>query len=785
MSGPLRHVDPPPGRAASAPYNFVPLPERVLSARELLGIGADDPVPWTQQDRWAEGTLRGQIAVRLVAETPVFVRSGKEPGDTRETRLRYQHYTVRGPSGQAHAAIPGSSWRGWVRTLAEILSCARMGDAVSSEGAWYRTVDTTRLGKEYVQRVAKASVKAPGGWARRRSDGSWELEPAELTLRVRQSVLTAASLPIDRPGETIDVDVEMPASGDHVDRIQRSQGSPPARWRRGQLVMTGQMRVRDPRKSKQHETVLIPHGSRAPQTYPIDDDLIDGFNADDQITQFQEKSFKWSAGSPERPRPGALGDGDPVFYLLEQDKIVGFGRSRMFRIRYDKSARDLLPADHLPGGEPDLAEAVFGRVGGDASIRGRVRFETLVADSPLQARDEDIRIPKVLSSPKTTTYPHYLVQDGGAGSLGLSTFLASDRTTLRGHKLYWTPKGADDVEWLSDEQPNRQALLEVAKGGRAPSERIRERGRSQLTLMQPVPPGTAFTGTVRFEGLTPVELGLLITALRPFDEARTRLGAGKPHGLGSLCCEALELKLIDSEARYESWAASGLTQPDPAEPERGADACRSAFARALLECAATEPRLDGRAGLSLMRRFDALRLLLTPRDKWRSEARQLGLSEFRDRLVLPTPHAVAGEALPENVVREDRRRTAVAGAPPAVPGSGRGGGRPPQRRMSGPKRPAPRETREGSGVPMNTPTRTPRPGRGLLSEPPVGAKLEATVRTDKTKKGGLRLDLDGYPAIFAVPHPSSPPLGDLSPGTKLRVEVLTGGRFPQVRRIDS
>jgi hypothetical protein len=70
------------------------------------------------------------------------------------------------------------------------------------------------------------------------------------------------------------------------------------------------------------------------------------------------------------------------------------------------------------------------------AIKGRVFFEDALASDGGPGWLEEIIVPRILSSPKVTTFQHYLTQGGTKGKGGLTTYLYGDQTTIRGHKLY-------------------------------------------------------------------------------------------------------------------------------------------------------------------------------------------------------------------------------------------------------------------------------------------------------------------------------------------------------------
>src|SRR5690606_25574889 len=93
------------------------------------------------------------------------------------------------------------------------------------------------------------------------------------------------------------------------------------------------------------------------------------------------------------------------------DGLAFLGRAQMFRFPYDQSPSDLVPEPISEAGL-DLAEAMFGRVRLGDPIKGRINFEDCPATEGGPDCYEPLIVPRILSSPKVTTFQHYLTQDG-------------------------------------------------------------------------------------------------------------------------------------------------------------------------------------------------------------------------------------------------------------------------------------------------------------------------------------------------------------------------------------
>ncbi len=120
---------------------------------------------------------------------------------------------------------------------------------------------------------------------------------------------------------------------------------------------------------------------------------------------------------------------------------------------------------------------------------GRMFFE----DALLTPGQENITmkedIPRILASPKPTTFQHCLVQDSDAIS-DLNHY-NSDDAAIRGNKVYWHKSGENWQETDRDKMQNKKII----------------------TKIQPVRPGVKFQGRIRFENLSHAELGACFSAL--------------------------------------------------------------------------------------------------------------------------------------------------------------------------------------------------------------------------------------------------------------------------------
>lgn len=645
-----RHINPDSAnRKATAPYNFVPLPNKILTVEEGFEVNGKKKKLWELHDQYVPGTKSGWIDLTIKTLTPLFIRgpvkkSGNE-WELRESRLRPEPYTNK----DGIPIIPGSSLRGMIRSLVEILSFSKV-TPVTDEKQFFRTVANDRIGDTYRNRLIRHGNKPHGGYARKNGN-QWVIVPVQEVFRVHRNKLNELGFNVceqpspkyypDWDGQQHDCwfkcKVENCWEVESVS-IQEKTG-----WRKGVLVLTGSA------PNKKYDFLFC--GEDNSRSIAIPENIFRQFHDDDQITQWQERAFpKDKPFKGSRDGAGFLRNGEPVFYLTDDAErksgnpggLVFFGRAQMFRLPYDLSPSDLIP-DELKVADLDMAEAMFGRVlqnkGHDkySCIKGRVFVENATADKDKQDWYEPLMVPRTLSAPKITCFQHYLTQDGRKGKELLTTYLNGDYTTIRGSKVYWHRwDEREGVEAIKEPKKHNDLLRELM------SDQVDEIADKQHTVIRPVKSGVIFHGRIRFMNLADIELGALLTALNLPEGSAHKIGMGKPLGLGSIRINS-KLCLLDCRKRYECWGYAGVNDFE------GVDFMRL-FEDAMMTHAINtqENKDNNRSGLMAIGRMQALYHMLAfdlVKNIY-SETAYMKKDDFRDRPVLPTPHCVSGQAEP-------------------------------------------------------------------------------------------------------------------------------------------
>lgn len=789
------HVNPSPDHTASAPYNFVPLPEVVVTAVH----DAEKDLPNHDTYAHTDYPHTGYFDVILTTRSPLYVRCPftleqflrQEREEDKDAHFRQQvkntpdFFYTRDP----HApVIPGSSLRGMLRSALEIVSYGKM-QWVTDKKLFFRTVDPTAVGDHYRSRMVG---KVEAGFLRSGKNG-YSITTCQM-LRVARTKLDRDLYDGQGPNQTprwhglshqwAPVWVQVAAHGPVVEQIAYQ---PTPGHREGRLVLTGNV----PRKLKEF-VFLMPTDNA--EDIPVPEVMLERFQDDDQMTQWQERAFPRSEPQRNsRQRDGLLRHdpgmpGDPVFFLRERGQLLFFGRAQMFRLPYTQSPLDLVPQELRRPEEIDYAEAIFGYTKGDTApetqghkaraYAGRV-FVTdahcLAGQTDIWFPQDPVLVPRILATPKPTAFQQYLTQQEPNDKDHLHHYDSPSpgTTVIRGHKRYWhqrlsTQEGMTFAQIRSMIEEEKQRLQEMAQ------QEKRGRPDTQHTQFRPVKPGVQFQFRLYFENLSAVELGAICWVLHPPGEAGKeychQLGMGKPLGMGAAHLAAT-LYFTNRQRRYHSlfhgdqWQ-TGITEPGtPLSDRDQLTKLTLPFETRILEILKpTTPctRLSEmkRIALSLkMLEWPGFAPLFQdnrfvekegrPNTRYMSvQAKSSPPNEYSDRPVLPDPAAfgdIAGKAVPQ---RPQHKRQGSGSSPAATPG--------------------PRVSRPLGAVAPGLSGATANPVR---TAKPAGRKpnLEWVTLIEDVKAGKARVETsDGAPVPCTGIPRSYPPA---TQGTRCRAEV--------------
>ncbi len=624
----MNHANPSPNRKSKAPYNFVPLPEKVY------------PAPCVKKDHFAEYNSEartGWIDLTLTTETPLYIRCGPDVNKicnhegteqdhaklTRTHRHRQNFFHHGNPDCPV---IPGSSMRGMIRSLVEIMGFGKMQWFANKQLIYRAVGDRSSLGEQYRDLMLGPNQKTRpkmkfeypvsklrGGYLEKNGP-DWAIRPArefkgESFVHVEDNHCPSGRLgtvkdvfvkPVSRTATTrSNPNLELNLAYTDVSATKQSG------YKKGVLVRSGNMH-------RKHMHCVIYEKDPCAKLIPIPRHKWKLYEEDRDMTR----------GIPTRK---LTKDGDPLFYLVDASgELVFFGPTMMFRLPYKHSIQDFVPQAIRDPKTIDIADAIFGTIDSDPPLKSRVFFEDLRwngQNSPFMQNHNGRRSPKILSGPKPTSFQHYITQDN---LQNLHHYNSSPKKTmLRGHKRYWHKRGAKPFEnELRDDS-------------------------TQHTVIRPVKEATIFEGRIRFENLSDLELGALLSALQLPETMRHQLGMGKPLGMGTARIEAtLHIsERIGAGSRYTSFFTNGgklnLGELSPKENLKISDNAREEFRKAIVQHCSSPLSTD----LWKIPRLQVLALMLEWQDPPnKTETEYQPLNAWRDRRVLPTPHDIANQA---------------------------------------------------------------------------------------------------------------------------------------------
>ncbi len=614
-----------PADTAVAPYNFVPLPEKVVTI---------DPNDLPDQDRYYSATTvddktttehryTGTIRCALITETPLYVRAALTPRDyeildTEEDRDAPYYKRVKNRPDFFYTdwtktpVIPGSSLRGMVRSLVEMVSYSKF-EGVSDQKLVYRAVgDTTSHGTNYRDKIMRKDAEGydednqryqaytplvKAGYVLRDQQGGWEIQPARQIggatfARIHHNLLRSYESRLKKVEGTRNAYYIYIQSGPwDYQRIRgglirtRYAKTLRASDQMGSGLFQGVLARSGAIFSKRTEAIVFPLDPHA-DSIKIDDRLAQAYI--DQLTPEQKnllgddgvltlkaeqnKQDKESAKEEKKPADDGFSPRrQPIFYLVdEQGRLVFFGHTMMMRLPYKKSPLEMVPNYLRNKEQVDLSEAIFGYTkekgeGKAKAYAGRVFFSDAHLDTQLHPTDDNVWfaeqpiVPKILSGPKATAFQQYLVQQTPSPQV--------IGETRDGRPKY--EKVLADYTATEDETTLRGQKLYWHKGKAVtlgdihePAENLQKMQRerpdrhmrdSQYTQINPVCAGVHFTFDLRFENLSKVELGALLWALtlpgREGETYRHKLGMAKPYGMGAVQLIPT-LQLQDRRQRY-------------------------------------------------------------------------------------------------------------------------------------------------------------------------------------------------------------------------------------------
>lgn len=579
------------GNAFINPYTFVPLPDKVKR---------DKP---HGHARAVEGGLTGYLDVEFAFRSPLMMPvDWNIPGETTATGTRIEE----------RVTVPGSSVRGAVRSLFEVISSSCLSildpdyrpahraslemrpdkqlavvDEVDSDGKVISVLPTNRV----------VWIRAEALW--RLFDGAAGLRSG-VRISFDESAIYERSFggnkgkPVKREQLKLEGESTLTEGGDWVVHVADAgtKGNHPADHiyvAVGKLETTpirlGEMTWEDYRELCRY-SVDVTGGELAPSAPSWDAEEWSGVAV---MVRHTDRNHVVTAIGKRRKSDGALAPGDSVWITTGSEGgervVTGLTMSSSWRELGKGPIRDRLPDESLlPCRDPDElcpACATFGFIEARAegqrgdqaehnAYASHLRFGAFETDAPVPLR---LVLPPPTRSPRPSAgafYLEHLKVEGDNREAGVAEFgkpasrwggrLDSPRMRrIAGRKFYWHGQEPEDTTPTPRQVRRNHYPAEGANNCREV--------RRWITEKPPV-----LRGRIHFENIDARQLGLLMLALEPLELAKragitvngelaTHLGGGKGLGFGTAVGRITATCIQDAAGRYR--AGAGKVEVDP------------------------------------------------------------------------------------------------------------------------------------------------------------------------------------------------------------------------------
>jgi len=510
----------------TAPFNFVPLSEKVFFPDWADSVSHDIPF---------EDTQSGSIDITITAKSPIFTRDHEKPEEFCQYKGEYY--------------IPGSSVKGMVRNVLEIMSFSKM--SMFNDDTY--AVRDLRNRELYMSKMTPDNTFC--GWLKK-SDEGYVIEDCGKPGRIKHneidkifdmdfaSKFRQGKFANKAKDKTAKVKYEMIKSDNFEHGFEYVKKDvnreiyryAPNSTKKGTLVLTGQPSARkEPRGQKPSGKVYEFVFFEPRETIRLGSETYQNFlfaYFDGRKTEPKE-SPDWAFWKKKLES----GERVPVFFQKNGKEVVHFGLSYLYKLPYTHSVKDGVPPAHNDE-RKDLAQTIFGYIGESDALKGRVQFSHLKATKNIETLKPRTEI---LGTPRASYYPIYVKQQEGK----LFTTFMDGGFQIAGWKRY--PIHKNGVHKTTDT------------------------GNENVgTTFSPLKEGVVFQGKVRYHNLKKAELGALLSALS-FHNTKGcfhNIGMAKSLGYGKVELKidgiALEEYLkafeVEMSEQVSEWATSEQVQ---------------------------------------------------------------------------------------------------------------------------------------------------------------------------------------------------------------------------------
>lgn len=530
-----------------APYNFVPLAERVFARYP-------DETQIPGHDKFDKALNTGRISFEVEALSPLLIGKDRQNSEV--------HFAQ---NNEGEYIIPGSSLRGLIRTNVQILGlCCVKNDIDDSLFLYRELADQNKSLREYYRHVVDISpekidegnIKA--GYIYKEK-GKYYIQPAKVIgghtyysvnelnfLLYPDRYQTPSGMVKMYQGFTVisgeDGKLTFERWKKHTEAFRNFDPNyhPYVAYNIAfdlAIYTDSTPKIKQLSKSGQYQGCLLSSGKMTKKKchYVINemDDLAEAIPIGETAVMYYEADLERNKQNKPKDHFYELPNEEkkPVFYAKINERLY-FGFTPHLRIYYKHSIHDGLPESMKDFTEIDYATAMFGFTkekelsSGQKktiSFKSRLRFMDGIC---IAAKTANMVKQAVLGQPKATCYPDYL-QQNDRDKRNLLTYNADD-FKIRGVKQYW----------LKTKMPEDLPEIKNSK---------------VATKMYPLDAGTKFRCEICFANLHDDELGLLLLALTLDKGCLQNIGLGKPLGFGIIKINDLRVYVDNFVKKYSAF----------------------------------------------------------------------------------------------------------------------------------------------------------------------------------------------------------------------------------------
>ncbi len=502
-----------------APYNFVPVNKEVFFPYWAEAISHD--IPFT------EG-LSGCIELEITAKTPLFIGKNKENGSNKVLPVT---------DANGKYFIPGTSVKGMLRSVMEVLSFAKFGPVdnqkygirdFQNEDIYTLKGDSENICAGWLFRNPETNSKSPYFIkdTGKINEKKLKVEHKEITFTYNQKKNEFASFFSDKNKKVFSFNNRNKKVLKKEYKIAEQKyklyyGEKPFTKKYNDehyLVFTGQPAFNN--KGKHHE-FKFPVPAETQSKLEVSKEQWNDFKFlyFDHDPDSISKDWKFWKDLLKNGKTDKI----PVFFRKDTNgNLIDFGLSMLYKMPYKHTVYELInemqPVFNSP--KPDLPQCIFGYTSKEHKLKGRVHISPAYATKELTPLSE---VTKILASPKASYYPSYIKQPvNGNGNL-----ITNDDD--KSYVSYKTMNDSDAELSGRKRYPVRgKKMFDVNAGDPSPNQ---ERVSTKFSAL---PSGSVFKTVLHYHNLLPKELGAIISSItfQGHSECFHSLGMAKPLGYG-------------------------------------------------------------------------------------------------------------------------------------------------------------------------------------------------------------------------------------------------------------